>query len=67
MLADGLLHAVRVAACGDDGVVGGERGLGDVDAHPATCAGDEPNLLVSHLVLSFPFVLSRALTGAGAP
>ena len=37
-----------VAAGGDHSVAGGQRGLGDVDAHAAAGAGDEPNLLVSH-------------------
>jgi Kef-type K+ transport system membrane component KefB len=37
-----------VASGGDDGVAGGQGGLGDVDAHAAAGAGDEPNLLVSH-------------------
>ncbi len=38
----------------DDRVAGGERRAGDVDAHAAPCAGDEPNLVVSHVdVLQF--------------
>ena len=40
----------RVDAPGgrDHGVIGGERGFGDVDSHAPTGAGDEPNLLVGH-------------------
>ena len=40
--------ALGVAAGGDDRVAGGQGGLGDVDAHAAAGAGDEPDLLVSH-------------------
>ena len=40
-----------VAAGGDDGVAGGQRSLGDVDAQAAACAGDEPNLPVLHGML----------------
>ena len=40
-----------VAAGGDDGVAGGQCGLGDVDAQATACAGDEPNLLVNHGML----------------
>ena len=66
VLAERLLHCVGVAAGCDDGVAGGERRLGEVDAHSAAGAGDEPYLLVSHpSVLSF--VWSRAFRGAGAP
>ena len=40
---------VGVAAGGDDVVAGGQRGLGEVDAHAAAGAGDEPGLrLGSH-------------------
>jgi hypothetical protein len=39
---------VGVAGGSDHGVTGGQGGLGDVDAHPAAGARDEPNLLVSH-------------------
>jgi hypothetical protein len=37
---------VGVAAAGDDVVAGAQRGLGEVDAHPASGAGDEPGLLL---------------------
>jgi hypothetical protein len=37
-----------IAAGGDNGVAGGQGGLGDVDAQASTSAGDEPNLLFSH-------------------
>jgi hypothetical protein len=37
------------AAGGNDGVTGSERGLGEVDAHATAGAGDEPDLLVSHV------------------
>jgi hypothetical protein len=40
--------AFGIAAGGDDGVTGGERGSGDVDAQTAPGAGDEPDLLVGH-------------------
>jgi hypothetical protein len=46
--ADGSADPLGVAAGGDHSVPGSESGLGDVDAHPAPRAGDEPNLLVSH-------------------
>ena len=42
----------RAAGGGDDGVAGREGGLGDVDAHATAGAGDEPNLLVSHLAFT---------------
>ena len=48
VLAQGGGDAVGVAGGGDHGVAGGERGLGDVDAHAAAGAGDEPNVLVGH-------------------
>ena len=48
MLTEGSGDAVGVAGGGDYGVAGGERRLGDVDAHAAASAGDEPNVLVSH-------------------
>ena len=55
-----------VAAGGDDGVTGGQGGLGDVDAHAAAGAGDEPNLLVTHagalLLLDPQVVLGTALS-----
>jgi hypothetical protein len=51
MGADGSADPLGVAAGGDHGVTGSQGGLGDVDAHPAPCAGDEPGLLVSHLVV----------------
>ena len=47
-LADGRPNRVGGAAGGDDLVSGGERGLGEVDAHAAAGAGDEPHLRVSH-------------------
>ena len=38
-----------VAAGGDDGVTGSQGGLGDIDAHAATGAGDEPDIvLITH-------------------
>ena len=45
-VADGLGDGVGVAAGGHDVVAGGERGLGDLDAHAAAGAGDEPGLLL---------------------
>ena len=48
VLADRRADLLGVAAGGDDRVTGGQGGLGDVDAHAAAGAGDEPNLLVSH-------------------
>ena len=47
-LAEGLGDGVGVAAGGDDVVAGGQRGLGEVDAHAAAGAGDEPCLLGGH-------------------
>ena len=38
----------RIAAGGDNGVAGGQGGLGDVDAQASTSAGDEPHFLFSH-------------------
>jgi len=40
-----------IAARGDDGVASAQGCLGDVDAQAPTCAGDEPNLLLSHRVI----------------
>jgi hypothetical protein len=37
-----------VAAGGHDGVTDSQGGLGDVDAHAATGARDEPDILVTH-------------------
>ena len=36
------------AAGGDNGVAGGQGGLGDVDAQASASAGDEPNFFFSH-------------------
>jgi hypothetical protein len=49
VLSLGRGDGVGVAGGSDHGVAGRERGRGDVDAHPAAGAGDEPNLLVSQL------------------
>ncbi len=55
-----------VAAGGDDRVTGGQGGLGDVDAQAAAGAGDEPDLLVTHvgalLLLDPEVVLGTALS-----
>ena len=58
-LADSIRHCVGVASGRDDCVAGGERCLGDVDAHTSTGAGHEPDLLVSHVLSVLP---SAALT-----
>ena len=50
MLAERVGDAVGVAGGGDHRVAGGQRRPGDVDAQAASCAGDEPDLLVSHAV-----------------
>jgi hypothetical protein len=50
-LAEGLCHGGRVAAGGHHVVAGGQRGLGELDAHAAAGAGDEPGLIVSHVGL----------------
>ena len=47
-VADRLRDGVGVAAGGDDVVAGGQRGLGEVDAHAAAGAGDEPGLVLGH-------------------
>jgi len=44
VLADGRSHGIGAAAGGDDAVTRGERGPGEVDAHAATGAGDQPRL-----------------------
>jgi len=38
----------RIAAGGDNGVAGGQSGLGDIGAQAPTRAGDEPNFLLGH-------------------
>ena len=53
MLADGGCNLLRVAASGNDGVARGQGRLGEVNAKAAACAGDQPYLLVRHLVLLF--------------
>jgi len=37
-----------IATGGDNGVIGGQGGPGDVDAQASASAGDEPNFLFSH-------------------
>ena len=51
-----------IAAGRDDGVAGGQRRLRDVDAQTTACAGDEPNLLVSHGMRLWLWDLSMAMT-----
>jgi ABC-2 type transport system permease protein len=54
-----------VASGGDHGVTGTKGGLGDVDAHPAPRAGDEPHLLVRHAsALPFRFRVWSTLLSA---
>ena len=48
VFADRRRDLPGVAAGGDDGVAGLQCGLGDIDAQATACAGNEPNLLVSH-------------------
>ena len=64
--ADGIGHGFGVAAGGDDCVAGGERGLRDVDAHPAACTGDEPNLLATHVLQSLLSGCRTTEAGAGS-
>jgi hypothetical protein len=47
-LADRLGDGVGIAAGCDDRMAGGQRGLGEVDAHVTPGAGDEPRLRLSH-------------------
>ena len=49
VLAERGGDGVGVAGGGNHRVAGGERSLGDVDAHAAGGASDEPDLLVSHV------------------
>jgi hypothetical protein len=49
MLSDCRVDHRGVSSSSDDGVTGGQRGLGDVDAHAAASAGDQPDLLVTHV------------------
>ena len=49
--AEGSADPLGVAAGGNHGVAGDQGGLGDVDAHPAPRTSDEPDPLVSHLVV----------------
>ena len=51
MGADGSADPFGVAAGGNHGMPSGKGSRGNVDAHPAPRAGDEPDLLVSHLVV----------------
>ena len=50
-VADGAGDGVGVAAGGHDVMAGGERGPGDVQAHSAGRAGDEPGLLLNGHVI----------------
>jgi hypothetical protein len=54
----------RVASGGDHGVAGGQRRLGDVDANAASGAGDQPDLLLSHVCALLG--LTGTSTGRGA-
>src|SRR5439155_24307795 len=45
-LTERRCDGVRVAAGGNDVVAGGERRLGEVDAHATSGASDQPDLLV---------------------
>ena len=54
-LADGPGHRVGVASSCDDRVPGGQRGPGNIDAHPTARAGNEPNFLISHLNVTSRF------------
>ena len=56
-LAERVTDRLGVAAGRDDRVAGGERGPGDVHAHAAAGAGDEPDLLTTHP--HTPFLLIR--------
>src|SRR5439155_23284431 len=47
-LADSLRHGVGVAAGGDDCVPSGQGSLGEIYAHSTACAGNKPNVLISH-------------------
>src|ERR1700746_825552 len=49
VLAQGRCDSAGVTPGGDHGVTGRERGPGDVGAHAAAGAGDEPDLLVLHV------------------
>jgi hypothetical protein len=48
VLTQGRGDTLGLAGGGDHRVAGRQCRLGDVDAHAAAGAGDEPNLLVSH-------------------
>ena len=65
MLAECGGDAVGVAGRADDRVAGGECRAGDVDAHAAPCASDEPDLLVSHV--GCPSVVCVSLSTSTQP
>jgi hypothetical protein len=44
VIADGRPHALEVAAGGDDVVAGSQGSPGEVNAHAATGAGDQPGV-----------------------
>src|SRR6266705_1242734 len=52
-LADGLGDSIGVAASCNDRVPGGQSGPGDMYAHSTACAGNKPNVLMSHRTSSF--------------
>ena len=56
MLADRLLHPVRIAAGCNDGVPRGQGRCAISTAHTAAGAGDEPNFVVGHKIC-FLFVV----------
>src|SRR6185503_13265997 len=56
----GVADRAPVPPGGDDGVAGGQGGLGEIDAHATTGAGDEPDLLAAH-DLFLPFFPKRSI------
>ena len=65
VFSDRRADLLGVSSGGDDRVTSGQRGLGDVDPQAAAGAGDEPDLLVTHVVHSLfdlEVVLGTALS-----
>ena len=51
MLTERLGHRLGVAGSADHRVTGSQGSPGDVDTKPSPGAGDEPNLLVAHVLM----------------
>src|SRR2546427_9307389 len=72
-LSQGVGHAVGVPTRGHNRVAGRQGRLGELDTHPAAGAGDEPHLLVTHLISLFCAIyfpkrsMRYAISGPSSP